>query len=47
VAGRSGIALAEAKFADEGLAGFVEDELEAHAIGIVLAAYEAVVLLQF
>ena len=45
VAGRSGVALAETEIADEGLAGFVEDEFQAHAIGIVLAADEAVVLL--
>jgi hypothetical protein len=47
VAGRSGVALAQAEFADEGLAFFVEDELEAHAVGIVLAADEAVVFLHF
>ena len=47
VAGRSGVALAQAELADEGLAGFVEDELQAHAFGIVLAADEAVVLLHF
>ena len=47
VAGRSGIALAEAKIADEGLAFFVEGEFEAHAVGIALAAGEAVVLLHF
>jgi hypothetical protein len=47
VAGRSGIALAEAELADEGLALFVERELQAHARGIVLAAGEAVVFLQF
>jgi len=47
VAGRSGVALAETEAADEGLAGFVEDEFEAHAVGIVLAADEAVVLLEF
>jgi hypothetical protein len=29
------------------LAGFVEDEFQAHALGIVLAADEAVVLLHF
>jgi hypothetical protein len=46
VAGRSGVALAEAEAADEGLAGFVEDEFEAHAVGVVHAADEAVVLLQ-
>jgi hypothetical protein len=47
VAGRSGVAFAEAEVADEGLAFFVEDEFEAHAVGIVLAADEAVVLLEF
>ena len=47
VAGRSGVALAEAEAADEGLAGFIEDELEAHAVGIVHAADEAVILLHF
>ena len=47
VAGRSGVALAQAEAADEDLAGFVEDEFEAHAAGIVLAADEAVIFLQF
>ena len=47
VAGRSGVALAQAEFADEGLASFVEREFEAHAVGIVHAADEAVVLLHF
>ena len=47
VAGRSGVALAEAKLADEGLAGFVEDEFQAHAVGIVHAADEAIVFLHF
>jgi len=46
MAGRSGVALAEAEAADEGLAFFVEDELEAHAVRVVHAADEAVVLLQ-
>ena len=45
VARRSSVALAEAEAADEGLAGFIEDEFEAHAFGIVHAADEAVVLL--
>ena len=45
VAGRSGVALAQAEAADEGLSVFVEDELEAHAAGIVHATDEAVVLL--
>ncbi|MDQ1390632.1 MAG: hypothetical protein QOF56_4086 [Acidobacteriaceae bacterium] len=47
VAGRSGVAGAEAEAADEGLALFVEDEFQAHAFAVVLAADEAVVLLQF
>ena len=47
VAGRSGVALAEAEAADEGLTRFVEDEFQAHAFGVVLAADEAVVLLHF
>src|SRR5579862_4655087 len=47
VAGGSGIALAEAELTNKGLAGFVEDEFEAHAFFIVLAADEAVVLLHF
>jgi len=45
VAGRAGVALAQTELADEGLAGFVEGEPEAHAVGIVLAAGEAVILL--
>ena len=47
MAGRSGVALAEAETADEGLAFVVEEEFQAHAIGIVLAAGEAVILLEF
>jgi hypothetical protein len=47
VARRSGVALAEAKLADEGLAGLVEDELQAHPVGIVHAADEAIVFLHF
>jgi hypothetical protein len=47
VAGRSGVTLAQAEFADEGLAVFVEDEFQAHAVGVILSAYEAVVLLLF
>jgi hypothetical protein len=42
---RTGVALAEAEAADEGLAFFVEREFQTHAIGIVLPAGEAVVLL--
>ena len=45
VARRSGVTLPEAEVADEGLPLFVEEELKAHAFGIVLAADEAVVLL--
>ena len=47
VARGSGVAFAESEAADEGLAWFVENEFEAHALGIVLAADEAVVLLHF
>ncbi len=47
MAGRSSVALAQAKLADKGLAFFVEDEFQAHAIRIVHAADEAVVLLHF
>ena len=46
VAGRSSVAGAEAETADEGLALFVENELQPHAFAVVLAADEAVVLLQ-
>ena len=45
VAGRSGVTVGEAEAADESLAGFVEDEFQAHASGIILTADEAVVLL--
>jgi len=45
VAWRSGVTLAEAEVADEGSAFFIENEFEAHAVGIVHAADEAVVLL--
>jgi len=47
VAGRSGVALAETEAADEGLAIFVEDEFEVHAVFVIGAANEAVVLLHF
>jgi len=47
VAGRSGVALAQAKAADEGLAWLVEDEFQAHAFFVVGAADETVVLLRF
>ena len=47
VAGRSGVALAQAEAADEGLAFFVEDEFEAHAFRVALSADEAVVFLGF
>ena len=46
MAGRAGVALAQAEFADEGLAGFIEGEFEAHTVGIILAAGETVVFLQ-
>ena len=47
VAGGSGVALAQAEAADESLAGFIQDEFQAHSFGIVHAADEAVVLLHF
>jgi hypothetical protein len=47
MAGRSGVALAEAKVADEGLAWFVEREPEVHAFGIVRSAREAEVFFQW
>jgi len=47
VAGWSGVTLAEAKFADESLALFIENEFQAHAVFVVGAADEAVVLLHF
>jgi hypothetical protein len=47
VAGRSGVALGETKAAYEGLAFFVEDEFEVHAVFVVRSADEAVVLLGF
>lgn len=46
VAGRSGVALAQAEAADEGLPFLVECEFQAHAFRVVLAAGEAIVLLQ-
>jgi hypothetical protein len=47
VAGRAGVAVGEAEVADEGLALLVEDEFQAHAFFVVLAADEAIVLLHF
>ena len=47
MAGRSGVAVGEAEAANESLAGFVEDEFQAHAARVVLTADEAVLLLQF
>jgi hypothetical protein len=47
VAGGSGVAFAQAEFADEGLTLLVEGELQAHAFGIVEAADEAVIFLHF
>lgn len=46
VAGRSGVALAQAKAANESLARFIEGELQAHPVRIIQAAGEAEVLLQ-
>src|SRR5579862_3971566 len=46
VAGRSGVAFAEAEAADEAIALLVVCELEVHAFRIVVAASKAVVLLQ-
>lgn len=47
VPGWSGVTVAQAEFAYEGLALFIKDELEAHAVGIVHAADEAIVFLHF
>ena len=47
VGGGSGVALAEAEAADESLAGFVQGEFQAHALGIIGAADEAVVFGEF
>ena len=46
VARRPGVAFAQAEAADEAVALFIVGELQAHAFGIVLAAGEAVILLQ-
>jgi len=46
MAGRSGIALAQPEAADKAVALLVISEAQAHAVGIVLAAAEAVILLQ-
>ena len=46
VARRAGVALAQPEAADKAIALLVIGELETHAIGIVFAAGEAVVLLQ-
>ncbi len=43
--GRTGIAFAQAEAADEGFGLFVVGELETHAIGVIVAASEAVVFL--
>ena len=47
VAGRASITVGEAKVAHEGLALFVEDELEPHAVGVVRTTDKTVVLLHF
>jgi hypothetical protein len=47
VSGRSGVALAQPEAADETVALLVIGEPQLHAVGIVSAASEAVVLLQF
>ena len=47
MAGRPGIPLAQAEAADEGLAMLVQNEFQAHAVPIVHAADEAVILLHF
>lgn len=47
MAGRAGVAVGEAEVADEGLALLVEDEFQAHAFFVILAADEAIVLLHF
>lgn len=46
VSGRPSVTFAQAKAADEAVALFVVGELQAHALGIVLAASEAEVFLQ-
>lgn len=46
MAGRAGKALAEAEAADEAFALFVIGEAQAHAVGVLCAAAEAMVLLQ-
>src|SRR5258708_9844007 len=46
VAGRSGVALAQAKSAYETVALLVIGEAQAHTVGVILAAGEAIVLLQ-
>src|SRR5712692_4315367 len=46
VSGRSGVALAQPKTADEAVAIFVITKLQAHALGIVFAAGKAIILLQ-
>jgi len=45
VPGRTGVALAEAKAADEAIALFIVGELQSHTFGIVFAAGKAGVLL--
>jgi hypothetical protein len=45
VAGRSGVAFAQAEAADKSLAGFVESEFQAHAFRVAHSADEAVIFL--
>ncbi len=47
MAGRPGVALAQFETADKCLALVVQGEFQAHAVGIILSAGEAVILLQF
>src|SRR5258708_23613391 len=47
VSGRSGVTLAQAESAHETAALLVVGETQAHAVGIILAAGEAIVLLEF
>src|SRR5580698_5831433 len=46
VAGRSAIALGQAKAADKGLPGFIQRKLEVHTVRIVRAAGEAIIFLR-
>ena len=46
VSGRAGVALAEPEAADEARALLIVDKAQAHAVGVIRAAREAVILLQ-